>query len=144
MFIRDGVRYEFHHLGIPTTEPKPGERYSERFAMHTSDAPAGLIRVQFHRFAPESPLHPLLRTMPHPAFKVDKLDRAIAGQTILLGPYEPIPGFRVAIIEDGGIPIEFVETSLTDEEIWRRSGSAENTAVETEAKRVILPDAASH
>jgi hypothetical protein len=40
---------------------------------------------------------------------------------VLLGPYEPIPDFRVAIIEDGGQPIELVETILTDEELWRRA-----------------------
>lgn len=131
MFIRDGVTYEFHHLGIPTTEPKLGERHSERFGIYTSDAPTSLIRVQWHRFDPGSSLDPLLRTVPHPAFKVDNLDRAIAGKTILLGPYEPILGFRVAIIEEGGIPIELVETLLADEEIWRRASSAENTAVET-------------
>ena len=37
---------------------------------------------------------------------------------MLLGPYEPIPDFRVAIIEDGGCPIELVQTTLTDEELW--------------------------
>jgi hypothetical protein len=30
----------------------------------------------------------------------------------------------VAIIEDGGQPIELVETTLTDEELWRRAETA--------------------
>jgi hypothetical protein len=128
MFDRDGVIYEFHHLGIPTAEQMPDERYGAQFRMYTSDAPAGLIRVQFHRFEPESPLHLLVRTLPHAASKVSNLDRAIAGSNLLLAPYEPIPGFRVAMVEDGGVPIEFVETSMIDEEIWRPLSGASPAA----------------
>lgn len=129
MFIRDGVTYEFHHLGIPTAEAKPGERYSERFGLYTSDAATSLIRIQWHRFEAESPLDPLLRAVPHPAFKVDNLDHAIEGQRVILGPYEPIAGFRVAIIVDGGIPIEFVETSLSDDELWQKAADGEGTSI---------------
>jgi hypothetical protein len=44
----------FHHMGIPTTEPKPGERFSERFGMYTSDSNCGLLRIQWDRFEPDS------------------------------------------------------------------------------------------
>ena len=43
----------------------------------------------------------------------------------MLEPYEPIEGYRVAVIEDGGVPIELVQTTLTDEEIWSRAKSGE-------------------
>ena len=36
---------------------------------------------------------------------------------ILFGPYSPLPGYRVAMIEEQGVPIELVETKLTDEEL---------------------------
>jgi hypothetical protein len=114
----NGVEATFHHMGIPTTEPKPRERFSERFGMYTSDSDCQSLRIQWHRFEPDSSLDPLIRTVPHAAFKLSDLDRAITGYKCLLGPYEPIPGFRVAIIEDHGIPIELVQTTLTDEEIW--------------------------
>jgi len=81
--------------------------------------------VQWHRFDETSPLPPLLRTVPHPAFKVADLERAIVGGKLLLGPYEPIPRYRVAIVEDGGIPIELVQTTLTDDELWAEA--KENT-----------------
>ncbi|SHO63393.1 hypothetical protein SAMN02745172_01368 [Pseudoxanthobacter soli DSM 19599] len=121
MFMKDGVEYRFHHMGIPVTEPRPGERYSALFGMYTRDSDCRLIRAQWHRFEETSPLHPLLRTVPHPAFKVSDLARAIEGMTLLLGPYEPIAGFHVAIVEDGGIPIEFIETELTDDQIWAKA-----------------------
>lgn len=119
----NGMNASFHHVGIPTTQPRPRERFSERFGMYTSDSECKALRVQWHRFEPDSSLHPLIRTVPHVAFKVSDLDRAIAGCNVLLEPYEPIPNFRVAIIEDGGQPIELVETALTDEELWERAES---------------------
>ena len=129
MFIRNGVQYTFHHLGIPTREVKPDERYSARFGMYTSDSSCSVIRVQWHRFEPDSCLDPLIRTVPHAAFKVSDLMKAIEGHRILLGPYEPIEGFRVVIIEDGGIPVEFIETALSDDEIWKRAKSQPANAV---------------
>jgi hypothetical protein len=120
----NGMKASFHHLGIPTTERRPGERFSERFGMYTSDSDCSTLRIQWHRFEPTSCLHPLIRTVPHVAFRVADLEGAIAGCNVLLGPYEPIADFRAAMIEDGGQPIELVETTLTDEELWMRAATA--------------------
>jgi hypothetical protein len=120
----NGMKASFHHVGIPTTERRAGERFSERFGMYTSDSDCRTLRIQWHRFESTSCLHPLIRTVPHVAFRVADLDGAIAGRNVLLDPYEPIADFRVAIIEDGGQPIELVETTLTDEELWRRAETA--------------------
>jgi hypothetical protein len=119
----NGLEGTFHHMGIPTTEPRPGERFSERFGMYTSDSNCGPVRIQWHRFEPDSPLHVLIRTLPHVAFKVSDLNRAIEGRNILLGPYEPVPNFHVAILEEGGHPVELIQTSVSDEEIWQRAES---------------------
>jgi hypothetical protein len=40
---------------------------------------------------------------------------------VILGPYEPIAGYKVAAIVDGGIAIELVETSLSGEEHWPKA-----------------------
>lgn len=116
----NGVACTFHHMGIPTAEKRPGERYSKMFGMYTSDSDCRTMRVQWHRFEPGSSLDPLIRTVPHVAFKVDDLERASSGYRILLGPFEPIPDYRVVIIEDRGQPIEFVQTTLSDEQLWGR------------------------
>jgi hypothetical protein len=47
----EGVTYEFHHLGIPTQSERPGERYSDVYAMYTSDDPCRVARVQWHRLS---------------------------------------------------------------------------------------------
>jgi hypothetical protein len=121
LLLINGVTATFHHMGIPTTEKKPRERYSERFGMHTSDSNCKTMRIQWHRFEPNSPIHPLIQTIPHVAFRVDDLKSAIAGYNLLLEPYEPISGYKVAIIEDAGQPIELVETTLTEEQLWKRA-----------------------
>jgi hypothetical protein len=129
MFIRDGVTYEFHRMGIPTHAPRAGERHSAQFRMYTSDADCALMRVQYHRFEEGSTLPDLLRTAPHAAFKVSDLAKALEGQTVLLGPYEPIDGFCVAVIRDGEAAVELIETSLTDEEIRGRAKSGTQSSM---------------
>lgn len=124
--MKAGIRYEFHHMGIPTQDAKPNEVFSAAAGMFTSDNP-GKFRIQWHRFNPDSPLHPLIRTVPHPAFKVDDLKEATAGEEILLGPYEPIDGYFVAIINDGGVPVELIQTTLSDDEIWGRARSGQGS-----------------
>ena len=111
---------KYHHIGIPVTEPQPGERYSAVMDMYTSggELPG---RVQYHRFGPNCPLHQLIQTKPHIAFKVDSIDEAIEGKHVILEPYFPLNNFRVAMIEDNGIIIEFIETTLSEDEIWDES-----------------------
>ncbi|AEE26844.1 helicase [Francisella hispaniensis] len=111
------MEYKYHHIGIPVTEPRPGERYSPSMDMYTSggELPG---RVQYHRFGPKCPLNKLIQTMPHIAYKVSDLDQAIKDKNILLEPYFPIQDFRVAIIEENGAIIELIQTDLSDEEVW--------------------------
>ncbi len=118
--MKPGVQYSFHHTGIPSQQVRPNERYSAAASMYTADN-GGQFRIQWHRFEPDSPLHPLIKTLPHVAFKVDDLQAAIAGEEVILGPYEPIDGYRVAMINDQGVPVELIQTTLSDEEIWGRA-----------------------
>ena len=124
--MRSHISYEFHHKGIPTTEVRPNEVYSPKMGMYTSDNP-GDLRIQWHRFEDNSPLHRLIKTLPHLAFKVANLEEAIIGEELLLGPYEPIDGYFVAIINDGGVPVELVQTDLPDDIIWRRAKTGQGS-----------------
>ena len=113
------TKYFYHHTGIPTTESRPGERYSSTFKMYTSGGSDTEFRVQYHRFEPGCPLHPLIQTKQHIAFKVDNLAAAIDGKEVILNPYEPFSGFKVAMIVECGMPIEFIETTLSEADIWK-------------------------
>jgi hypothetical protein len=90
------------------------------FSAYTSDID-GDFRIQYHRFTDDSPLHPLIKTVPHVGIQVDNLEEAVEGYEILLGSYEPISGYRVAIINDGGVPVELIETNLTPSELWGKA-----------------------
>lgn len=111
------MKYQYHHVGIPVTEPRSGERYSAVMDMYTSggELPG---RIQYHRFGPNCPLHPLIKTQPHIAYKVDNLDEAIKGKHVILEPYFPLKNFKVAMVEEHGAVIEFIETSLSEDVIW--------------------------
>lgn len=124
--MKDNIEYKFHHFGIPVKEGLEQGIYSEKAGMYTVDNP-GKFRVQWHQFTNKSPLHPLLKTVPHVAFKVDDLMQAIDGEDVILGPYEPIDDYFVAVINDNGVPIELIQTSISDEELWGRARSGQGS-----------------
>ena len=132
------IKYEFHHIGIPTVVERQEEIFSPVAGMFTSDNP-GKFRIQWHRFLPESPLHPLIQTLPHVAFKVDDLTAAIEGEEVILGPYEPIDGFLVAMINDAGVPVELIQTTLSDDEIWGRARRGEGALYRAEDQIISQP-----
>ena len=104
-------------MGIPTDKKHSEERYSPVYKMYSTDG-NNPFRIQWHRFESDSPLHPLLKNKPHVAFKVDNLDEALIGETVILEPYYPLKNFRVAAIEVDGVPIELIETTLSEKDIW--------------------------
>jgi hypothetical protein len=104
---RYGWRY--HHIGIPTSTPHPGEYYLEKFKMYVSGFERSPYGIEWMRFAPDSPIHPLIQAVPHLAFEVDDLEMALQGKEILTPPNSPSAGVRVAMIVDDGAPIELIE-----------------------------------
>lgn len=64
-----GLRY--HHVGIPTTEPRQGEEYLPRFGMHAAGYESSAYRVEWLRFDLDSPLPELVKTVSHVAFLVE-------------------------------------------------------------------------
>ncbi|MCH9613537.1 MAG: hypothetical protein SP1CHLAM54_05420 [Chlamydiia bacterium] len=110
---------KYHHYGIPITEPHPNETLVEthEFKFYSTPFNANEWHMQWHRFPEDHGLPELVTKVPHIGFQVDNLDEEIAGKKILFGPYEPIKGYRTAMIEEEGVPIELIETKWTDEEL---------------------------
>jgi hypothetical protein len=109
----------YSHIGIPTTKKRYNEELVEGqgFSYYTTPYAANKWHVMWHRFPKNNGLPQTLTQLPHIAFDVQDLDKEIEEKKVLLSPYEPLPGYRVAIIEDGGFPIEVIETKLNEEEI---------------------------
>ena len=102
---------KYHHLGIPTSQKRPGEVFLEKFRVYVSGFESSPYGIEWMRFAEDSPLPELVKTVPHVAFEVEDLEAAIAGREILIPPNSPSKGVRVAFIVDNGAPVEFLEIS---------------------------------
>ena len=109
----------YHHYGIPTADKREDERLVEvgGFKFYSTPFEANKWHIQWHRFPEGHGLPDLVTKVPHIAFQVDNLDKEIEGCKVLFGPYSPLEGYRVAMIEEQGTPIELVETSLSDEQL---------------------------
>ncbi len=103
--------WRYHHLGIPTDEARPGEVHLMDMGMHVSGFESSPYGVEWMRFGPSSPIHELIRTVPHVAFEVDDLKAALVGKTLLGEPSSPMPGVTVAMILHNGMPVELLEFS---------------------------------
>jgi hypothetical protein len=105
--------WKYHHLGVPTTVTMPCEVYLEQFKFYVSGFDKSPFGIEWMRFEPGSPIHPLIQSVPHLAFAVDDVDREIAAHNlnVLTPPNSPSSGVRVAMIEHNGAPIELIEFS---------------------------------
>ncbi len=105
--------WRYHHLGIPTDKPQPGERYLEDYGIHLSGFDSSPYGIEWMRFEPGSPVSEIVRTVPHIAFEVDDLDAALSGKEVLSPPSSPSAGVRAAMIVHNGAPIELIEFRRT-------------------------------
>jgi hypothetical protein len=105
--------WRYHHIGIPTDTPKEGEVFLEKYRMYVSGFDTSPYGVEWMRFEADSPISELVRTVPHIAFEVDDLDRALDGKELIGEPSSPTPGVRVAMILHNGMPVELLEFSST-------------------------------
>lgn len=105
----DGWR--FHHIGIPTQTPRPGERYLAHLKVHVSGYESSPYGIQWMRFDADAPYPEIIKTVPHVAFEVDDLATALEGKDILTPPNSPSEGVTVAMIVDNGAPVELITFS---------------------------------
>lgn len=104
---RRGWRY--HHLGIPTTAPHPGEVHLPHLKIHVAGFETSPFGIEWMRFDPDCEVSALVRTVPHIAFEVDDLEAALAALGSAAEITSPSKGVRVAMIVDDGAPVELLE-----------------------------------
>jgi hypothetical protein len=102
-------KLRYHHIGIPTTVPRKGEEYLEKFKVWVSGYETSPYGVEWIRFEQDCPLPELVKTVTHVAFVVDDIEKAIAGKNVIIKLNNPYKDMRVAFIEDSGAPIEFLQ-----------------------------------
>ena len=101
----------FHHIGIPTTKQHDGETYLEGAKLFITAPDDSENRIEWLRFEEGSPLPDVLKTTAHVAYAVEDLDAALEGQSILMEPFEPMEGVRVAFILEDEAPVELMQFS---------------------------------
>ena len=103
------MKKEFHHIGIPASEKRPDEIHLAPWKLYITDATKSEHRIEWLRYEAGSPMPYLLKKTAHVAFTVDNLDEALAGQKVLMAPFAPMDGLRVAFIQEGEAPVEYLE-----------------------------------
>ena len=83
---------------------------------------ASAWNIEWLRFEPDTPVTGLLRTEPHVAYRVEDLDAALVGRTVLAEPFDPTGRgddfLRVAFVEVDGAVIELMQYGNPDETGW--------------------------
>ena len=108
MVCYDTIMLKYHHLGIPTTNKMPGERYLEGHHVLVSGYEESNYNIEWMRYEPECTLPEIVKTVPHVAFEVDDVVAAIKGKKVIIQPNSPSEGVLVAFIEENGAPIELI------------------------------------
>ncbi len=103
--------WKYHHIGIPTSEKKPNEKYIRHLKFYVSGFDKSPFGIEWMRFEKGSPIHDLVQKYPHIAFEVDDIELELNKRdfNVITFPNFPSNGVKVAIIEHNGAPIELIE-----------------------------------
>jgi hypothetical protein len=96
-------------MGIPTDVPRDGEEYLAEYKIYHSGFAESLYGVEWMRYGSDSPVHELVKRVPHVAFEVDDLARALEDREVLIEPNSPSEGVVVAFVVCDGAPVEFLQ-----------------------------------
>ncbi|GIW79535.1 MAG: hypothetical protein KatS3mg105_1342 [Gemmatales bacterium] len=116
------MKLAFDHIGLPTTEPKPGESWVEFSQVWVTNPRKHPQRIEYIRAKdrPDIPRENValwkLWNWPHVAYRVDDLTAALDGEDVILGPFDPGGFGQVAFIHKHGIIIEYMQ--YTDLSHW--------------------------
>lgn len=103
--------WQYHHMGIPHPEPRADEQHIQHLGIHVCGFETSPYGIEWMRFDPHCDLPEIVKTVPHVAFTVDDLDKALEDRQVLIEPNTPSPGVRVAFIVHDGAPVELLEFS---------------------------------
>ncbi len=107
--------WKFHHIGVPTTEKMPQEKYISKYKFYVSGFDSCPFGIEWMRFEEDSPILPLIQKVPHIAFEVKNIDVELLKHNlkVITKSNNPSNGVKVAMIEHNGAPIELIEFTST-------------------------------
>jgi len=108
----------FHHVGIPVKEKIAGMSYNKELKLYSTGYFENPYGIEWMYFDDDNSLPDIIKNMPHVAYKVDDLHKAIEGKTLILAPESPVKGVTIAFVMDGINLIEFLQFDQPENEIW--------------------------
>jgi catechol 2,3-dioxygenase-like lactoylglutathione lyase family enzyme len=112
-------RSRFDHVGVPTSEPKDGERWVEATRCWVTSPRAHPYNVEWLRYEPDSPVQGALRSEPHVAYRVDDVHAAVQRHAVVAEPFDVGDGFvTVGFVQADGAIVEFMQYANPEEEGW--------------------------
>jgi hypothetical protein len=109
------MRRAFDHIGIPTTEPHPGESWVPFSQVWVTNPRMNPQRIEYIRpkafpdVPPEQEGLWKLWHWPHIAYRVDDLRAALEGTCLVYGPFDPGGFGEVAFVLENGVIIEYMQ-----------------------------------
>ncbi len=100
----------FHHVGLRAFDEQPSEDYVAPSKCWVTNPSRDSNRIEWLRYAPDSPIDPEFMNSPHIAYTVDELEPHLEGKDIYLAPFEvgDPPFARVAFTRENGIFVEYM------------------------------------
>ncbi len=99
----------YHHMGIPTDEPREGETFHPGLEFYNSGLDESEYGIEWMRFEPGCPIPELVRKVAHVAFEVDDIASELVGREVIIEPNSPSEGVTVAFIVENGAPVELLQ-----------------------------------
>ena len=100
---------KYNHVGIITTEDKPGATFNEGLRVWLTDFTQSKNKIEFLKFADGSCMPALIQKQTHLAYEVPSLADALKGAKLIFGPAVVNDKLTIAFIEEEGLAIELME-----------------------------------
>ena len=108
-YVTEKLGWRYHHIGIPTDNPIPGEEYLAHLKMYVKGFDTSPYGIEWMRFEDDCPISDIIKKIPHIAFQVDDLEEAITGKELIGEVSSPMNGVKMAMILADGLPVELME-----------------------------------
>jgi hypothetical protein len=100
------ANYKFNHVGVPTDKEQADEIYFEDMQLYATDPSKTEYCIEYLRPEAGCKFFPILLENPHVSYQVDNLEEALEGEKVVVEPFSPMPGLRIAFIEVNGFIFE--------------------------------------
>ena len=107
---------EFDHVGLPTDKKQKGETYVAATKVWVTSPREDKYKVEYLRFEKASPVKGPVRDLPHLAFRVDSIPKAIKGKKVLLGPFKVDDNLDVVFVWQDEAVFEYMQ--FKDKTLW--------------------------